>query len=337
METAAKQDDFRRVLSRLHAQQPYNGGQLTGADEGLFDQKELLNILNTLEDGDELRIAQILRERPDLRAAVHASVRGAELNEWLLEPWYPWWRSQLVSERYGLLAEDEVPLCDEEDCRILDERLLEIRPFREIRPKGKEVPQQLRNHLLDILFAITSTLHLFHGCRNAVEEPLEASQFLIGTSFVLSEDGRLDSVHEAMARISSTVQDPGFPISQEASRYLLEDIAILSCNRRLIGRILLEASDILSIALRTGDLSKVSKKLTINSQKKIEFYLSWSQDLDVSFTENLAREVRAWLTAGSVELQSSVEHKPMAQHRLTVNHTSKSALIEEVSTVKRKP
>jgi hypothetical protein len=291
LETRAKRDEFHRVLSRIRGQEHYS----THEDEPKYNQKELLELLDHLDNDDELKLSNYLQQRPNLTTEVDSSLRRGELSEWMLEPWHPWWRVELattaLTDEQGdlrLKSEDEGVLDN------LDARLLEIPPFQVLRPQGKDIPRQLRYNILEILFSVVSTFALFHGSKNAKEVPVEASQYLIELSKVLSKDVRYESVQEVLMLVSEAQKCLHAPFSYAMLKSHFEDLAIILGNRRFIGKALLEASDILFAALQTEVKDKAFQKSLQKCQRKLKFYLSWTLDVNTSNFEGLTDEIEAW-------------------------------------------
>ncbi|GKY99395.1 hypothetical protein MPSEU_000894200 [Mayamaea pseudoterrestris] len=295
LETLAKQEDFHRSLNRIYSQQQERESGGFGK-EPIFDRHELLELLDLLDKGDEQGLSNFLHSRPAVTAAVGASLRRGDLSEWLLEPWHPWWRVKLSG---GNPANQETCAFSDEDHgygKTLDERLLAIPPFDDLRPRGKEVPKQLRYNILEILFSIVSTLHLFHGCQNAKLVSVEASEHLMQSSHVLSENICFESVSEALSYVATSNRTPGqSPFNDSVLQFLIEDVAIILGNRRFIGKSLLGACDILAVAMQSESTTKTFKKVIRNCQQKLKFYLAWAQSASALDVVILADEVGGWL------------------------------------------
>ena len=291
LENSAKRDDFCRMLQRVHVDQKRATDANSHEHGTLCSQKELLELLDALDEGDEQDISAFLHRRPEVRAAVDSSLRRGDLSEWLLVPWHPWWRTEL-SHASDIEEETEELLDDEGDGRMmLDERLLEIPPFSSLRPKGSNIPPQLCFNALEILLAVVSTLHLFHGRDNAMELSLEASQCLCELSHVLTHDLRYDGVQEALHAFSEAITQLQMPFD---AILIFRDVAIIVDNRRYIGRALLEANDILAAAILESK-DKAAKKLLQKCQRKMQYYQSWSMDNATACLGSIAGEIHAWL------------------------------------------
>jgi hypothetical protein len=316
-----------------------------------LSQDELYNLLELIENGDEREFEKLFRDRPDLKAELETSMQLGELTDWVLEPWDPWWRHTFSS---GVLKEEEernegLGLTIETDEQFLDERLLQIPCFSLLRSRQNEIPRQLRFNLIEIIFSIVTTLRQYHGHRNALEVSIDATESIVTFSRVLSCDFRFDSVPHALITISETFTDQQSTFKGKlVLKALLEDVAFVIRNRRLIGRALLEAKDILSFSVdmrrkipedKTERTSPVKMAL-----RKLEFYLSYSQDVSISIDrDGLSGEILTWtnewvqphcpeITAVSeIQLPGLTANESRPKQSTSSNHL----LIKEISSNRR--
>jgi hypothetical protein len=229
--------------------------------------------------------------------------------------------------------------------KTLDERLLRV-PNYESFGGTKSTLATVKNknddvlvcNLLDILYAICRTLRLYHGVENASrQEPVEAALTLISTSAVLGKDTRFTTISQVLNhhcncttetltsssssnnsknKIESNNALGNANISDDPANWdvCIEDITSLVTSPRMVGRALLEASDILKAAIKalkfdqsnTQIKKKESKsddddtklKQIRRLRKKIQFFLSWARH---SVAVNLLsgggpkEEVLAWI------------------------------------------
>jgi len=143
-------------------------------------------------------------------------------------------------------------------------------------------------NLLDILHATCKILRLYHGVKNASRQaPVEAAITLIETSSVLSKDTRFITLSQVLTHC--TTESLGCNNEQTQSNNKLsfiEDITLLLTSHRLVGRALLEASDVLKAATKELKSNQIMEKDDDNVgklkqirrlRKKLQFFLSWTQ------------------------------------------------------------
>lgn len=187
----------QELLQRLH------DNESDFSKETLFRLWELLDQNESLDD--------FLEQHPGLENAVHAAVENGDIQEYLLDPWYPWWLPDFRVEVVHL---------DEKDKLMLDEKLSTVPAFHNISRSKVD----LGPNLVDILQAIVYTLKLYHGLENAPRK--EAASTLIEKSQVLAHDARYTLVAE--------------PLLCGQMYSVLEDLVYVTANRRLVARGLLE-------------------------------------------------------------------------------------------------
>lgn len=308
LEGKDREQETKRMLNRAHHELSKDILDDSSDHDELFSKEELSNFLRIIEGGNEEELEKLFVS-PRLKTAVHNSVERGELQEWLLEPWHPWWRPELAKpmDKDNIEVDEDEEGEDEEemesqnpDRKSLDERILAVPSFQSVCPKGTaKPPVELRFNLVDIIYSISLTLRLYHGVVNAVEEPVHAASALIGASAVLSGDARFSSLEEVLAACTEA--------STRASRQegrgcnapwtiLVRDVALICSNRRLVARALLEAKDIMRryvvVVKKDGDSASASRMRRI--RKKIEFYLSWLLE-QPTVLSTLADDVERWL------------------------------------------
>jgi len=197
LEVQERRDATLRMLNRAYRRQRRDEEeeeQEEEEEEGaqpLLSQEELYELLAALEkyddddrrrrresDDEEEKIFDSVFGRPELRAAFERALRTGELEDWILEPWRPWWRPELVvkadddgtaddddeeeeeeeeengreSNRVALQANSELLKTKTKHLKTLDERLLEVPSFDRIRPrKSKAAGDEDRQQQLEFL------------------------------------------------------------------------------------------------------------------------------------------------------------------------------------------
>lgn len=342
LEVKENEQETKRMLSRNYLQQQQQQ-QLQDEPEAPSEmtEEELNNILAVLEGGDEQELSRLLSS-PRLKAAFERSIENGGLHDWFLEPWHPWWRQELVGYAQDQDNNDEALEENEFKGKTLDERLLEVPSFRSLQPTKKDLPD-LGFNLVSILYGISWTLRLYHGVENAKQVGMDAASTLVQSSTVLSSDARFSALEEAMhaSAVASTQSYQGGKSGCNTSwNILAQDAALIYRYRRLVGRALLEAIDIVRVALsalkKEGDAEGASRMR--RTRKKIEFYLSWSLEqstLCASISENIEAWINDWQTSddagGRIELLLPEERA----QRVARIIEQPDALLKEIS-VKRK-
>ena len=201
----------------------------------------------------------------------------------------------------------------------LDERLLRVPSFSSLR--RTPAPPQLEFHLVNVLYATVHTLRLFHGVTNATQPDVagNAALTLTEASSVLSNNAQFETLAHVLTaccfhsspsssgRDGATTCAPWYVVAQ--------DVALL-CRQghRYVGRCLLEAIDIVKAGMQvtqqtSGNDTKETPKASANDdtnqtdavslrhvQKKLEFFLSWSQQDTVRANcESLADDIEQWI------------------------------------------
>jgi len=277
------------------------------------DLYQLLSILEKLEDGNQLSSVELSKLLPaSIKAMFEKDLQHGQIQELVLDRWYPWWKRELVylDEKDDNNEEEEEKevndvgnieheksVCESEksnyvSSKTLDERLFGVLDFGDF---GKNKNGMMSNNndillynLLDILHATCKILRLYHGVKNASRQaPVEAAMTLIETSSVLSKDARFITLSQVLTHC--TTESLGCNNEQTQSNdklSFIEDIALLLTSHRLVGRALLEATDVLKAATKELKSNQIMEKDDDNVgklkqirrlRKKLQFFLSWTQ------------------------------------------------------------
>ena len=279
---------------------------------------------------------------PSLNAMFEKDLQNGQLQELVLNRWYPWWKRELVnlkeSENDDSNGDANINIdIDNKNenenytfSKTLDERLLRVPNFAGLGGKnrgGSSRPTTTVNknddallyNLVDILYATCRTLRLYHGVENASRQaPVEAATTLIATSSVLGKDTRFTTISQVLnncCAVESSLNNNNNNNNKEET--LFEDIASLVTLPRLVGRAILEASDILKAAIKElksddNDKSSVSNeyknerddnetklKQIRRLRKKLQFFLSWTTHhpvaVDLFLGGGPKEEILAWV------------------------------------------
>lgn len=104
-----------------------------------------------LDDSEALEA--YLQSHPEVWEDIQQSIRQGDVQDWIVEPWYPWWRPNVNNDETVLFP--------------LDDRLASIPLLSELTSKSPS--PYLIYHILDHLFAIATVLHVYQGIDNAHE------------------------------------------------------------------------------------------------------------------------------------------------------------------------
>jgi len=313
LESLENHEKTRRALNRYHQE---NCGRedyeepIEVLDEEIENLYELQSQLEMLENENtelsQRELAKILP--PSLKAMFERDLQTGNLRaQWVLNHWYLWWRREIVVNEKAIEKDESDSKHNHQNhsdsssvSKILDERLLKVPNFG-----GRSNDEVLTCNLIDIVYAICRTLCLYHGVENASQQaPVEATTTLISTSSVLGKDARYDTIYQVLdhhyndtsenfARGSGFVGDGEGPPSHKLDdwRVYVEDVASVVSSPRMVGRALLEASDILKAAIKKlkldhdGSVPKMDEsslycetnlKQIRCLRKKLQFYLSWA-------------------------------------------------------------
>ena len=189
-EAKERLDETKQIIQRIYNEQTEMGDDANAAG---FTQQELLQIMRCLEDGDESKIENLLKSAK-IRHALSDSMNRGELLDYILGTWTPWWRPE-TSTRYEVLDDENNELLPDSS---LDEKMLKIPPLTSLHPNPSILPD-LQYNLLDILYAISWTLRLYHGSTNAIETGVDAGESLLEASSVLSNDARWEHLSKVLS------------------------------------------------------------------------------------------------------------------------------------------
>ena len=348
-------------------------------DDNEHDMYQLLSKLEELEaygDGDSNQLSSIELAKllpPSIKAMFQRDMENGQIQELVLDRWYPWWRREIVNmeekddNNNNNIEEEEEDdddanegtienvntICKAKKChsKTLDERLLRVPDYcglgriKDGRISNNSIDNVLLYNLLDILSATCWTLRLYHGVKNASRQaPVEAAITLIETSSVLSKDARFTTLPQVLSHCCTTIgslmvrnngqtalnnNNNNKSINGTTAHWtvFMEDIAFLVTSHRLVGRAILEASDILKAAIKelkdddgnnnnidsnnnisnnksneikgkTTDYSNGKKLKQIRRlRKKLQFFLSWTQypaTVELFLGGNTNEEILAW-------------------------------------------
>jgi ribosomal protein L20A (L18A) len=299
-------------------------------------REELLKILSVLEqcenNVDDDSLDQLLLSRfPFLQSKISrllvSEAEKTQLAEWLVEPWFPWWRTEYCSPKEEVDAEeDELSSC--KTTKHLDDRLLRIPPFHTLSPSTtvstSKVQPSLEYNLVNILYAIVWTLRSFHGAHNAVEQDATAAaSVLMQASTVLSQDARFTTLEQVLIECTrfsaqyASSSDTSATCGDFHASYLTSwdvlalDVALLCSNYRYVARAILEARDIIKIAISHSPKDMKDNQTTLHrSRKKLKYYLSWSKEYG-EIIVSLSDGIRTW-----IQDWSSTSHSVLSTNEL---------------------
>jgi hypothetical protein len=274
---------MKKILNRYHRVL----SEEEGGEEQENDQEEisedLWKLAEALEQGTIVDEDTDKLLSPEMRLAFERAVRSGELSN-SIEPWHPWWTPEYISEASsGQRVGNKGRL-------TLDERLLNVPPFSSLRPGRLPL---LAYNAVDLLYSVALTLRLYNGVDNVVAVCQEAAHTLVGASAVLREDSRHTTVTEALMKCTadSTHAEGG---GNTHWTVLARDVVYL-CSSRHMSHALLEAIDIVNAAAKAlkaqGQVENASRMRRIG--KKLEFYLSWSQE--ATLPGDLEDEIKTWI------------------------------------------
>lgn len=336
LESIEKEEKAHRALNRYHHQNSSHEDlqePLEGYDNEIDSLYELQSHLENLENNNkELSHRELAKILPSsLKAVFEKDLRTGQFQaDWILTHWHPWWKRELV-ENGDEVERDERDLYSNDEnlkdstgstfSKILDERLLRV-PKYESFGGGKCNDDILVCNLIDILYGTSRTLRLYHGVENASRQaPVEAATTLISTSSVLAKDKRFNTIYqvlnhhynnrkESFKSNSRMVEDrEGFQRDNLGNSHVyIEDIASMVTSPRMVGRALLEASDIFKAAIKKlkvdHDASMSKREESRNDyeanlkqirrlRKKLQFFLSWATRHPVAVNLLLGGDLKA--------------------------------------------
>jgi len=345
LESSEQQENSHRALNRYHHQSSNEQNfqeYLNDDDNDTVNLYELQLQLDLLEnENKELPYKELVKLlSPSVRAMFENDLKTGKLQaESILNRWHPWWKRELVmirkesNDNDSVLNDSKGSQTENDDAFsiTLDERLLKI---PDVERKGKSQPSKNENNdilmcnLIDILYATCRTLRLYHGVENASRQaPVEAAINLISTSSVIGKDLRFHTTSQVLnyhytstASNNKSINQLGNETEKATNRndfdnwgVYMEDIASFITSPRMVGRALLEATDILKAAIKELKHNQTNSNNTKESnddgatklkqirrlRKKLQFYLSWAVRNQVA--ANLMRkgepkeEILAWI------------------------------------------
>jgi hypothetical protein len=290
----------RDILTRAHyGDEDSQSSHDSLEDDDILELERCMHILDT-SDADEYN-EDVLSLLPlHLRQKFEKAVRKGEVGD-LVYQWQPFWMPTYHHSRHD--ANESIKVWDggsdkldgsDQDGGTLDERILQIIPFHQLR-KGKQTFVPLEYNVSEILYMTAWTLRFHRGISikgiSVKDDIFESASFLVENSQVLSVDARFTSIQEVL--MESTTHSNIFLSSRTGSHTvksdtLVEDLLHITKHRRMVLRVLFSAIDIIKAAIKyVKKNSEIghNRKLKL-AMKKIEFMLSWSnshwQAIDLS-------------------------------------------------------
>jgi HIT zinc finger len=377
LEQKAKKQDTLELLRRHYSQQVQQEeehGLLTDPTDVFLnvdniimkeedETEKLLELLALLElqgdNPDDQQLVDLLAKSPGLKSAFEESLRSGHVQHLVLRAWDPWWTPVLSS------ACEDTELLDQ-TAETLEERLLRIKPFDKLLPKGKPVPN-LTYNLVEVIYCTAYVLRLYHGVDNGTsddETATEAAMTIIQASSVLNQDARYFCLERVMMDITQSKQ---FTITSQAITgtvvhpswtTIALDVAAIMDNKRMMGRALLEVLDILkaaiaalkkrsipqqSLVVGTDNVDEILTDLR-RKRKKVEYYLSWSQHPAAKrmIPKQLPNDICAWLEHWKPESASTDPSMESKSHQaveelLGVATTGRNEQVARVPPGRDKP
>jgi hypothetical protein len=282
-----------------------------------FDQEELIRMLQALETEDDAQILALLQD-PHVKKALYHAIESGDLQDWILDPWVPWWRSHLSCTSPDEHDDDDTAVdpnvTESHDTTttttttdmstILDERMLRVPSFA-VLTKDRKSTVDLSYNLVDLLYSIVTTLRLYHGVANAQDSAMDAAASLISASRVLHADARYTHLAEVLTACTQTLTSSSAycpPAAAAPWHVCMEDVSLILRNKRLVARCLLEGMDILQTAIAIAKQQSAFESTTTTRvaslrayKKKVEYYLSWALE-HVAVWQKLSDEVLCWKT-----------------------------------------
>lgn len=332
LEVKEKKDDMLGILSRVHELNNQDHQDPVHLDESSctpienpLSEEELVRLLRILEDCQddatklEVQLSTLpLRVRNIVHGLFQHSNRLSDLQEWVLEPWHPWWRIELGDEKEddceSIAIEDDEISISKKSTKTLDEKMLGVPSFELLmRPRnGNLQSPPLLFNLVDILYRIVWTLRLYHGLDNASDViACEALETMARASTVLSAsvDSCFCFTSLAEVMVDCTRRSTTFystPDTGECNapwQVLSQDVALICQSHRTVARALFESVDIAKAAVRGAKKESVREEALSQmrkTRKKLEFYLSWhlSHKDEVM---SLSTEIEEWIACWTEE------------------------------------
>lgn len=307
-------DEIEAVLKREHQQireQESSNIEFSEADYACLE-----DLAVRLENGESMGDEIICSLPPKLKKEFELYLAGNAYKIDDIKTWKPWWQSLLTEVTAHGKAQDNNLIGD--DCEVssrkfnLDEELLNMTDFVVFYPalKDRGYPN-LQYNMIDILYAMASTLRLFNGdlCSDN-DIIIDAAYSIFSLSTVLKHDRRWNGVFPVLDACKNTsLQESTTGETWISFSVLIDDIYLLIKNSRYIFRILLECEAAFESAkkvlkkLKSPTKNKdLIRKYTL-AARKVRFYASWCAKVWLSKTPSnnikslsrLKREVEQWM------------------------------------------
>lgn len=186
------------ILKRFHSREAEGGDEdeeMIGADAD-DDSTISEELIQKVLSGDEIRLEDLT---PEELKQFQRAVASGELSK-MIEPWNPWWK--LPAARTISLSSDGtqlvMPLQEDKEATISEIPAGPETPIRPLSHLSSTSPSPLLMvHLVDILYSYCFTLRLYNG--DWQSDPLGAATEVLTVSAVLGEDGRPETVMEALS------------------------------------------------------------------------------------------------------------------------------------------
>lgn len=233
--------------------------------------------------------------------------------------WRPWWLSEMdqdTNPNGSILSPN------------LDERILSIQPLSLLTSHTSN--HALSYNILDVLFAATFALRM--TCESSSPAVENAADILLAQSLVLSNNAIYESVHSALSACTERFVEIDKSICKNTLfswDRLAADVAMISCNRRYVLRMLFEAADLLysgmevlkmhTKAIKKNDKSAyTAQKAALDETKrqcklavkKIEYFQYWcSSEWSLDLGREISREVESFVERSKIpEIEKEQSH-----------------------------
>jgi hypothetical protein len=300
----------RDILTRAH----YGDEDSQSSHDSLDDEDilELEKCIKKLDDATlDDRNGDLLSLLPShLLQKFENAVQNGEASN-LIHHWQPFWMPIYHSPHASNESSNILDYGSDVDGKTLDERILQIIPFHQLR-KGKESGVPLQFNVCEVLYMTAWTLRFYRGISikgiSDKVDIIETASFLVEHSQVLSVDARFTSIQEVL--MESTMYSTRFFSTRTGSHaltsgMLVQDLLYISKHRRMVLKVLFSAIDIVKAAMKYVKMTKDEgerRKLKL-VVKKIEYLLSWSNSQWQ--TVDLIDDISVWLHTYSFESSPS--------------------------------
>ncbi|XP_020109951.1 zinc finger HIT domain-containing protein 2 [Ananas comosus] len=257
------------ILKRFHMED-----EMSSDDEDESTLSE--DIVQKALSGEDIRLEDLPSD--EIKKFQKALASG-ELSK-LIEPWTPWWeRSSARSLSLGSQGNQLITQIDKreeetsETCTVAEVPPGPESPLPPLRQLTRAEPSPLLAvHLVDVLYAYCFTLRLYNGDWHS--DPFGASTVVLTISKVLGEDGRPETVSQALGACLETTCSPAY---RHAGGFkfgigLIGDVIVLLS---LGGNALVCALCDLRRLIATRERVGGSRKLLRGAEKKLYFLMCW--------------------------------------------------------------